>query len=91
VTSNPKILALDTSTEACSVAIRAGGAVAERFETGTQHSGRVLALVDELLGETGLALSQLDAIAFGRGPGSFTGLRIGAGVAQGWLSVPIFR
>lgn len=83
VTSNPKILALDTSTEACSVAIWADGAVAERFEIGTQHSERILAMVDELLAETGLALTRFDAVAFGRGPGSFTGLRIGAGVAQG--------
>jgi tRNA threonylcarbamoyladenosine biosynthesis protein TsaB len=83
VTSNLKILALDTSTEACSAAIWADGAVAERFESGNQHSERILAMVDELLAESGFALAQFDAIAFGRGPGSFTGLRIGAGVAQG--------
>jgi tRNA threonylcarbamoyladenosine biosynthesis protein TsaB len=83
VTSNLKILALDTSTEACSAAIWADGAVAERFETGNQHSERILAMVDELLAESGFALARFDAIAFGRGPGSFTGLRIGAGVAQG--------
>jgi tRNA threonylcarbamoyladenosine biosynthesis protein TsaB len=83
VTSNLKILALDTSTEACSVAIWADGAVVERFESGNQHSDRILAMVDGLLVETGFSLTQFDAIAFGRGPGSFTGLRIGAGVAQG--------
>ncbi|GAB4513248.1 MAG: tRNA (adenosine(37)-N6)-threonylcarbamoyltransferase complex dimerization subunit type 1 TsaB [Sulfuricaulis sp.] len=83
VTSNPKILALDTSTEVCSAAIWADGAMAERFESGNQHSGRILAMVDALLVETGFALARFDAIAFGRGPGSFTGLRIGAGVAQG--------
>ncbi len=77
------ILALDASTEACSVAIWTDGAVVERFEIGAQHSGRILAMVDELLAETGFTLTRLDAIAFGRGPGSFTGLRIGAGVAQG--------
>lgn len=77
------ILALDASTEACSVAIWTDGAVVERFESGTQHSERILAMVDELLVETGYALTRLDAIAFGRGPGSFTGLRVGAGVAQG--------
>jgi tRNA threonylcarbamoyladenosine biosynthesis protein TsaB len=77
------ILALDTSTETCSAAIWVDGAVTERFESGNQHSGRILAMVDELLAESGLALARFDAIAFGRGPGSFTGLRIGAGVAQG--------
>jgi tRNA threonylcarbamoyladenosine biosynthesis protein TsaB len=77
------ILALDTSTETCSAAIWTDGAVTERFESGNQHSGRILAMVDELLAESGLALARFDAIAFGRGPGSFTGLRIGAGVAQG--------
>ena len=77
------ILALDTSTEACSVAIWSDGAVTDRFEYGTQHSERILALVDELLAESGFALARFDAIALGRGPGSFTGLRIGAGVAHG--------
>lgn len=77
------ILALDTSTEACSVAIWSDGAVTDRFEYGTQHSERILAMVDELLVESGFALARFDAIAFGRGPGSFTGLRIGAGVVQG--------
>ena len=77
------ILALDTSTEACSAAIWTDGAVTERFESGNQHSGRILAMVDELLAESGFVLARFDAIAFGRGPGSFTGLRIGAGVAQG--------
>ena len=78
-----KILALDASTEACSVALWTDGEVRERFETGSQHSERILPLVQELLTEGGQALTQLDAIAFGRGPGSFTGLRICAGVAQG--------
>ena len=78
-----KILALDTSPEACSAAIWMDGTVVERFESGTQHSERILAIVDGLLADAGLALTQFDAIAFGRGPGSFTGLRIGAGVAQG--------
>jgi tRNA threonylcarbamoyladenosine biosynthesis protein TsaB len=77
------ILALDTSTETCSAAIWVDGAVTERFESGNQHSERILAMVDELLAESGFALARFDAIAFGRGPGSFTGLRIGAGVAQG--------
>jgi len=78
-----KILAIETSSEACSAAIWTDTAVAERFEMGGQHSERILAMVDELLVDTGFVLTKLDAIAFGRGPGSFTGLRIGAGVAQG--------
>ncbi|MHB8624003.1 MAG: tRNA (adenosine(37)-N6)-threonylcarbamoyltransferase complex dimerization subunit type 1 TsaB [Sulfuricaulis sp.] len=78
-----KILALDTSTEACSVAFWTAGSVVERFEQGSQHSERILPMVHEVLAEAGLGLKQLDAIAFGRGPGSFTGLRISAGVAQG--------
>ena len=78
-----KILALDTSTEACSVALWADGTVTERYELGSQHSGRILPMTQEVLAEAGLVLTQLDAVAFGRGPGSFTGLRICAGVAQG--------
>jgi len=78
-----KILALDASTEACSVALWTDGEVRERFETGSQHSERILPLVQEILAAGNQALTQLDAIAFGRGPGSFTGLRICAGVVQG--------
>ena len=79
-----KILAIDTSTEACSVALAIDDNVNERFELVQQrHSECLLPMVQALLAEASLGLSQLDAIAFSRGPGSFTGLRIGAGVTQG--------
>ncbi len=78
-----KLLALDTATEVCTVALWLDGEVLDRSEPGGQHAERILPMVDALLAESGLVLTQLDALAFGRGPGSFTGLRIGAGVAQG--------
>jgi tRNA threonylcarbamoyladenosine biosynthesis protein TsaB len=79
-----KILALDTSTEFLSLALWQDGAVAVReMLAGQKHSELVLPLIRELLDETGLQMAELDGIAFGMGPGSFTGLRIGCGVAQG--------
>ena len=79
-----KILALDTSTEYCSAALLAGDAVYERGAlAGQKHSQLVLAMVDAVLREAGVALADLDGIAYGEGPGSFTGLRIGCGVVQG--------
>ena len=79
-----KFLALDTATEACSAAVLVDGNVVERFEVlGRGYAERLLPMVQEVLAEGGVALSALDAIAFGRGPGSFTGLRIGAGITQG--------
>jgi len=79
-----RLLALDTATDCCSVALWHDGAVLcreARAERG--HGGHVLALVDELLAEAGVSLGALDAIAFGRGPGAFTGVRLAASVTQG--------
>ncbi len=79
-----KLLALDTVTEACSVALYVDGEYLCRHEVvGNGHSTRLLPMAGELLAEAELSVSQLDGIAFDRGPGSFTGVRIGAGVAQG--------
>ena len=79
-----KILALDTSTAACSVALWDGDEGREVFEVaGNRHSSLILQMVECILSEAGIALGQCDAIAFGEGPGSFTGLRIGVGVVQG--------
>ena len=79
-----KLLAIDTSTEACSVALLSGSELLHLDEVcPQQHSKRVLPMVQQLLTETGSTLQQLDGIVFGRGPGSFTGVRIGVGVTQG--------
>lgn len=82
--SRRTLLAIDTSTQGCSVAIYRHGQIIERFDViPRQHLQSVLLFVDELLAEAELSLSQLDAITFTVGPGSFTGLRIGASVTQG--------
>ena len=79
-----RILALDTSTEWCSVAVGDGREWHRSDEhAGQSHSERVLPMVRSVLAEAGWALADLDGIAFGAGPGSFTGVRIGCGVAQG--------
>lgn len=79
-----KILAIDTATEACSVALNLHGAVTQRFEIAPNgHSRLVLDMAESLLKQCGLDLQQLDALAVDVGPGSFTGLRIGVGTAQG--------
>ncbi|MAN51795.1 tRNA (adenosine(37)-N6)-threonylcarbamoyltransferase complex dimerization subunit type 1 TsaB [Marinimicrobium sp.] len=79
-----RFLALDTSTDACSVALQDGERIISRFELAAKsHTQRLLPMVDEVLSEAGLALADLDALVFGRGPGSFTGLRICLGVVQG--------
>jgi len=78
------ILALETSTELGSCALWRDGDIVERLcPPGQSHSETLLPLVRELLGERGLKVAQLDAIAFGVGPGAFTGLRVACGIAQG--------
>jgi tRNA threonylcarbamoyladenosine biosynthesis protein TsaB len=78
------ILALETSTELGSCALWRDGRVTERIcPAGRSHSETLLPLVRELLAEAGLKVAQLDAIAFGVGPGAFTGLRVACGIAQG--------
>ena len=78
------ILSLDTSTEACSVAVNNNGEVHEIFEViPRQHSQQLFLMIDQLLASCGVQRNQIDAIAFGRGPGAFTGVRIATGVAQG--------
>lgn len=80
----PKLLAFDTSTEHLSIAVQHGDALfAHSGAGGAQSSITLLPLVLQLLGEAGLTLAELDAIVFGRGPGSFTGLRTACAVAQG--------
>lgn len=79
-----KILALDTATENCSVALLVGETIYSRSEVVPRdHTKKILPMVESVLKEAGLKLSELDALAFGRGPGSFTGVRIGIGIAQG--------
>lgn len=79
-----KLLAIDTATEACSAALLIGETVITRYEEPVRgHAERILPMVDAVLSEAGVSLEQLDAIAVGRGPGAFTGVRIAIGVAQG--------
>jgi tRNA threonylcarbamoyladenosine biosynthesis protein TsaB len=79
-----KLLALDTATEACSAAVWVDGTVLERYELAPRrHAALILPMIEAVLAEANLSPLQLDAIAFGRGPGAFTGVRIAVGIAQG--------
>src|SRR6267378_5953535 len=79
-----RFASIETSTEWCSVALWAGGEIAalER-RAGARHSELALPMLERLLAAAGIGAGQLDAVAFGAGPGSFTGLRIACGLAQG--------
>lgn len=84
-----KILAIETASEACSATLLISDAndqhkIHEQIElTPRQHAKKILSMLDEVLDEGGIELNDIDAIAFGRGPGAFTGLRIATGIAQG--------
>lgn len=80
----PNLLAIETATEACSVALLAGARVLNRFEVAPLgHAALVTPMIEALMAEAGLPLSALDAIAFGQGPGGFTGVRVAVSAAQG--------
>lgn len=84
MSSSRKILAIDSSTELCSVCWTDGSRWIERREdAGQRHSALMLSMIGEALAEARCTVADLDEIAFGAGPGSFTGLRIACGIAQG--------
>lgn len=83
------LLAIETATETCSVALAINGEILEQYQHAPrQHAELLLPWVESVMAEAGIGFSALDAIAFSRGPGSFTSLRIGIGVVQGlaWAS-----
>ena len=88
-----KLLAFETATEACSVALWIDGDVRERFELAPRrHAELALPWAEALLEEAGIARAQLDAIVVGRGPGAFTGVRLAVAIAQGIalaLDIPV--
>ncbi len=79
-----KLIALETATEACSAALYNDGDIAQRCTVQPRgHADLILEMINELLSEAGFKLRDLDGLAFGRGPGAFTGVRIAIGVVQG--------
>lgn len=89
-----KILALDTAMEACSAALLIDGQITDRYVVAPRrHNELILPMIDELLSGSDIRLQQLDYLAFGRGPGAFTGVRIAASVVQGLSlshDIPVF-
>ena len=82
--SKCRILAVDTATEACSAALYVDGEIQQQYELAPrEHTQLILQMIEALLAEAELSMKQLDALAFGCGPGSFTGVRIATGVIQG--------
>jgi tRNA threonylcarbamoyladenosine biosynthesis protein TsaB len=78
------LLAIETATDACSAALSIDGEIHERFEIAPRaHTELILPMIDELMAAAGITIAQVDAMAFGRGPGAFTGVRIAVGVTQG--------
>ncbi len=78
------ILAVETSTQACSACLKQGDEVYLEYELAPQkHADRLLPMVDSVLKQAGIRPGQIDALAFGEGPGAFTGIRIASGVIQG--------
>lgn len=90
----PLILAVETATDACSVALGDGTRIYRREAYGSRiHTQRLLPMIHEIVAEAGCVIADLTAIAVGRGPGSFTGVRIGVGLAQGLgfgLNIPVY-
>ncbi len=79
-----KLLAVDTATEACSAALLIDGDIQQRYKIAPrEHSHLILSMIEQLTSEAGITSADLDCLAFGRGPGSFMGIRIAAGVVQG--------
>ena len=83
-TTSPILLAIETATSACSVALQVRGVIVEEYKVGSNiHSQVLLTMVRDVLQKGELKAANIDAVVVGQGPGSFTGLRIGVGVAQG--------
>lgn len=79
-----KLLAVETATEACSAALMIDGEITEQFSLAAKgHTKLILPMIDSLMSEARLTPTDLDGLAFGCGPGSFTGVRIAAGIIQG--------